>query len=307
MSYHDELQLLVIQKMIIDSEYAALVLEVLLSMRTDTCKTIQLLVDACVQPSSGWRGGHGTYDIYDAAALIYVEKEMHAGNLVVGMVPVGTSPGPDRNSNLNTTNLKLCLPKYFQTEVNHDNQLNDGYFSWSEDLLVQNINGEDVCIKPDSVPMEVGTTKGTTTWFHLMHESGLARWPYDSTNIILLARTGTTSNFLEAALLQASEKVAPTIASIEAERFAAHKEAAAKKLEHKIFQKAERLAERTKKTALLKASREADRSEIQGPLDMRHFIQNGPRNKDTEGIEAARKLDHVNDAVERWFKNGKLQ
>ena len=108
------------------------------------------------------------YTIYDADVLFFLLAGLQSKTLRLEIIDIGAAPEADENIEGNRAALEN-LPKEFSVDLWCGNKDSDGYLSWGK----------------HAVPLEIGTTSARTTMRHLCMEFGLARWPYDSSSIII--------------------------------------------------------------------------------------------------------------------------
>jgi hypothetical protein len=159
------------------------------------------LVTAFGQPFGGWNDGQDVY-------LYRLFEFWTRGELAVGQISVGTTPGPDADRAGNQAALDV-LPRTgaddpegspgFSAFVDPDQRLDpsgDGSFRWSGEVhLGICVPGQpqaaawahiDPMEEGVTVPLEIGYTDTQTTYMHLVYGNGLARWAYGSKNVVLL-------------------------------------------------------------------------------------------------------------------------
>lgn len=112
------------------------------------------------------------------------------GKLVMVEIPVGESPSSDSEEEEN--NHKLGgLPSGISVVFSGGCGDNDGRFQWDVPLKLNLIVDNDIeygwTVAPCTAPLEVGYTTFHTTWLHLLEEGYLARWPYRSKSVYLIA------------------------------------------------------------------------------------------------------------------------
>lgn len=156
------------------------------------------LVDAIVQRPGG-------YDIYDAYWFAKCYAEIMTGNVGIVAFDAHDVPWPDRNRAENNAILKKLEPMRYQLDDSSTRLRacfhggygdSDGSVTVLDPFFV-NVHvlddGSEDCrvsrtrIDARIYPLEVGTTLGGTTWLHLVRHGGVARWPYGSTDIVLMA------------------------------------------------------------------------------------------------------------------------
>jgi len=116
------------------------------------------------------------------------------GKLVAVEISVGFEPSCDSEEEENNRKLQN-LPDGISAEFFGGNGDNDGRLKWTVPLEMNIVvDGEEIArrkIAPTiygrSAPLEVGFTTFVTSCHHLLEEGFLARWPYGSKSIYLLA------------------------------------------------------------------------------------------------------------------------
>jgi hypothetical protein len=150
-------------------------------------------------------------DIYDAYYFGTIHGLLCLGRVLIAQIEVGSTPSADSEKAKNAAALwEVSLPYLY---VDKDNKTldklplgtmrakfspshgysgsdGDGYFEWLRPLhfSFSIADGESYRkrIRKGSVPLEVGYTRVTTTWIHLMQHGGVARWPYGSDKLFVL-------------------------------------------------------------------------------------------------------------------------
>jgi len=143
-----------------------------------------------------WRG-RAEVSLVDAFGFMLVWEHYLRGEIGACTIPVGTTPGPDRDVEGNSAKLK-GLPPLFRAEFipqSGGSAEDDGRFKWVREvgvwrkwLLPDDSEREEAWwVEPGhALPLEVGTTSVSKTLFHLRGRGGVARWPYDRDRLILL-------------------------------------------------------------------------------------------------------------------------
>jgi len=131
------------------------------------------------------------FSVYDAYGLICLHFELGSGNIVYAVINLGEKPSSDRhNFEMNEKLQKLWHP--FRGQFWGGNQNEDGaiYVDEPIELSVITMAGQELCKTfTGRFPLEVGITSVYKTLAYL--NSGnkrLARWPYNSEKIFLIAR-----------------------------------------------------------------------------------------------------------------------
>ena len=155
----------------------------------------QDIVDAIVQKPE-----RNPLDIYDACIFAQIWLSLHEGHIVLFRVEVDHPPYPDVQIKDNNVVLERLSGKrmgishltpeasplrfdgYLRGKVIGGTSPRDGIFTWSNDIPVITAvsDGErlPVTVPPSTAHLEIGTTRATTTAYHLIREGSLARWPY---------------------------------------------------------------------------------------------------------------------------------
>jgi hypothetical protein len=160
-------------------------------------------------------------DLYDAYALLMLCNWSNAGWLAFYHVAVGVGPVADRKVDENNARLRglaPCFSAVFRPEF-HVGRCDDGQFSWSSPLTFPTHEQQ-----PGLVPFEVGTTASSRTILHLREDGGVARWAYDSNDIVLGVVTPVGRRALGVnAVISPDETTRKLIAAYEPQRQAAIK------------------------------------------------------------------------------------
>lgn len=130
-----------------------------------------------------------TYDVYDALKFGQIHQDIMSGRILTVTIELGSCPHKDYEAEKNQMAL-MGVEKSGPFSATFTGGLgdNDGFLSWSEPIyMVRLSDNKEILIKPGRAPLEVGYTNVETTFNHLQSELWLARWPYHSENITLLA------------------------------------------------------------------------------------------------------------------------
>jgi hypothetical protein len=125
--------------------------------------------------------------IYDYHLMKYIYNQIQSGDLYYKVIDIGSSPERDSNVKGNNEILKN-LPEQFEAKFLPEagaGARDDGYFRLKEGykILFRLNDGTTKEIGYLNIPLEVGTTEAVTTFNHIMHDRGVARWAYGSTKI----------------------------------------------------------------------------------------------------------------------------
>ena len=120
--------------------------------------------------------------IYDAIGFGFIHAMLCEGK--VGILKIELPDTPHSNSSV-MENKKLVntLPEPFSAEYFGKSADADGHFRWTDTLMLQSKDGNQVAVTPRHIPLEIGTTNVWTTWGHLSYHGGVARVPYGSSDI----------------------------------------------------------------------------------------------------------------------------
>lgn len=132
-----------------------------------------------------WNNQFFGYDLRDAYVYAQVKYLMEKGLLLFLQIPTEKTPFPDKAEQKNNDVL-AALPEPLIGKFFGGSGDSDGYIKWDKPILmnVMKINENDslvgakVIVKPRQVPLEVGYTTSGTTYFHILRNRGLARFPY---------------------------------------------------------------------------------------------------------------------------------
>ncbi len=139
---------------------------------------------------------------YDAYGFAIVWAGILRGEVGYAILPLGVSCGPDsavaRN---NLGHLRFSSDgdnvADLQCEVHFVGGAgySDGYFKTESPLVLQRhlrtgrgCSNQIVMVNSRTYALEVGSTSVLTTVEHVFAETGVARWPYDSENLVVLHR-----------------------------------------------------------------------------------------------------------------------
>lgn len=128
--------------------------------------------------------------IYDAYAFSLIHCDICSGKIVLSKIGLGEIPMKDKCIDINNALLdRLWYP--FYGKFWGGTQDSDGYIDVKEEIEMNSITpdyGKITSMADGMFPLEVGYTNAGKTMTYLRSNFGrLARWPYDSTDIILMA------------------------------------------------------------------------------------------------------------------------
>lgn len=133
----------------------------------------------------------GDYDIYDAYFFAQVWGMLLTGSVVACRVNINETP-PRDNQFVKFNEILGTLQHPFEARFagGPGTLDNDGHFEWKEPIVFTSLIPDKlsaVQLPASLVPLECGSTKGFTTFLHIMAgETGVARWPYGSQDVWLL-------------------------------------------------------------------------------------------------------------------------
>lgn len=140
-----------------------------------------------------YRAGMTIADVYGFALCWHHLMSGHIGHATIY---VGSTPNSDLLSEENQAALN-DLPAPFRALVDPGRGAaaeNDGMLSWDAPITLTRTFGDDGeqrfetwLREPSCLPLEIGTTAVSTTLLHLRGGAGVARWAYESKEIIVLA------------------------------------------------------------------------------------------------------------------------
>jgi hypothetical protein len=140
------------------------------------------------------------WPLEQVAAFVAVHAGLMSGKYAHVEVSVGNSPGPDADRAGNASKLR-GTHHLFHAELDmHQNGADcDGWLSWDTPIDVNKSSGLGLVtpcgtnpvqmgmrVEPHGVPLEVGSSKPSRTYLHLLEEGGVARWAYDDDRLYVL-------------------------------------------------------------------------------------------------------------------------
>lgn len=134
----------------------------------------------------------------DAYGFVLAYTEILQGNWRIARLTVGQEPAADARTELNNVRLKGLSPQ-FGAEFWGGKGDHDGEFWWHDHLHLGGyvIKGDEtelsegprVTIGPGKIALEVGCQEVGKTLEMMREQGAIARWPYDSDCIWVLARS----------------------------------------------------------------------------------------------------------------------
>ena len=146
---------------------------------------------------------HYDFDVVDAYLWGQFWAELITGELLFTSINIGHEPGSDKGKHNEQILTDLENHFFLHAETDEEirvsatwvggNDIGDGNFKWKEAVKFNQWQGSPDRVKTvevlnGNVMLEVGYTKSTTTMLHLKESTGLARWPYGSTEISVFVR-----------------------------------------------------------------------------------------------------------------------
>jgi hypothetical protein len=146
------------------------------------------------------------YDIYDAYSFTLIFSAIFTGDVAIMELNIGEKPFADKEVKKNNETISRVEKIELLENINSGIQENtgkifrgefwggladsDGIIEWKKSIRMHKFSEDGsstiINVPGRSVPLEVGYTSGGRTYNHLFSEHGLARWPYESTNVTLL-------------------------------------------------------------------------------------------------------------------------
>ena len=128
-------------------------------------------------------------DIFSFLKLIDANKD----DLYIKPIDIKYPPVSNKNVKENNRRLSVIQSPFGALFSGTSASIGDGHLEWSDDIYLIRLGDilfsrkpKSKKLSPSSCILEVGTTSGGTTYWHLMRERILARWPYNSECIYLL-------------------------------------------------------------------------------------------------------------------------
>lgn len=140
------------------------------------------------------------WPLEQVAAFVAVHAGLMSGRFAHVEVSVGNSPGSDADREGNAAKLR-GTHRLFHAELDmHQNGADcDGWLSWNTPIGLNRSSGLGLVtpcgtspvemsmhVEPHGVPLEVGSSKPSRTYLHLLQEGGVARWAYGDDHIYVL-------------------------------------------------------------------------------------------------------------------------
>lgn len=181
------------EEMCEDPQMAMIIYEIMNKVKKGDFKP-KLVLDAIVQR---WE----RYNL-DELDIFYISK-IYAGIITgkIGMIQIEMYRQPLKDSMIDeNNNILSTLPDPFKAKfspLNGSGDSNDGFFKWDTSISFETqlhsnegrIN-KDLLVSEDNIPLEVGYTEAMTTYLHIVRHRGVARYPYDSTKILVFYNNG---------------------------------------------------------------------------------------------------------------------
>ena len=180
--YEQNQQIYYLEELKKDHKVGEIASEILYKLRTGFYK------------NSDWFGQYFNDDFITIADA-YTFGTLHywacSGKLMFTRVYLNISPNADIDTEWNGNALRNLPRPFSGIYEGGRNEDDDGLIFWNEPI---NLNAFDMdgiehrkILQPGSCPLEVGTTTFIRTYFHLYQQITLARWPYNSKEIIIMS------------------------------------------------------------------------------------------------------------------------
>lgn len=191
MTYHDTLNAKAYAFFGNDPDWAVLSAQTFARLREGFYE--QDIVDAIFQ---NW-DRHDTR-LVDAFWFAHIYTLLWDGDIVCGYWDIGQAPGGDddiegNNRKLSTLH-RVGIIARFDPMVGYASAEGDGYFAWTRPITLGQVlldgKVKEVKLPADRLPLEVGYTRPTATYRHLLVDGGVARWAYGSTKMWVFKTAG---------------------------------------------------------------------------------------------------------------------
>ncbi|WP_432034452.1 hypothetical protein [Streptomyces antibioticus] len=135
------------------------------------------------------------------AAFTSVMTRLAFGKVARRRIPVGATPGPDADREGNADRLsRVPAPFVAHLDMRQNGADSDGVLEWTEPVTIWRSTAVPVRkahvlhsaiqapfqVRAGAVPLEVGYTKPSRTFAHLLMDGAVARWAYGDEEIHLL-------------------------------------------------------------------------------------------------------------------------
>jgi hypothetical protein len=117
------------------------------------------------------------FDLYDAYCFLNLTGAVETGYLRLHRLDIRDMPDSDARSVRNALVLERGLAPPNRASVHPGLGGHDGTLHWAHDGKAAT-----------RLPLEIGFTAAATTMYHVSMRGGVARWPYKSTEILILCR-----------------------------------------------------------------------------------------------------------------------
>lgn len=153
------------------------------------------------------------WPLEQVASFLAVHAGLMSGKYAHVEVAVGAQPGPDADRAGNAAKLR-GTHRQFHAELDMDQNGADcdGWLSWDAPISLNRSSGLGLVtpcgtapvemsmhVEAHGVPLEVGSSKASRTYLHLLQEGGVARWPYGDDRIYLLLNAERMQQWVTAA------------------------------------------------------------------------------------------------------------
>ena len=126
--------------------------------------------------------------VYDGLGYALMHTQICEGSLIVSQFQLN---GEAKANNKSESNQRLLntLPEYLTGVFLGDSADADGWVEWTTAVVVTNSENIKIELKPNRIPLEVGTTDVWTTWGHIAFHGGLARIPYGASKLTIIVKS----------------------------------------------------------------------------------------------------------------------
>jgi hypothetical protein len=179
------------------STYKSAIEEIVNSSVKENKKYANILVDYMIKLKTGYweqeyvdaifQNERDVVDLSDAFCFAKIHSSIYNRDIARLQVFVGKTPSKNEAEEENNNKLKN-IPYPFSSEFipgKGGSATDDGYLCWNKEISGGLYNKEkdvyeEFTIPPRTVPLEVGSTDASRSYFHLFQDESLARWPYGS-------------------------------------------------------------------------------------------------------------------------------
>lgn len=184
MSYHDTLNANASAFFGHDPDWALLSARTFVRLRDGFYE--QDIVDAIFQ---SWDPQETT--LVDAFWFAHIYTLLWDGDILCGFWDIGQHPEDDDDIKGNNQKLsilkKVGIVTHFHPKAGYTGADGDGFLAWTRPITLGQVlldgKVKEISLASGRLPLEVGYTKPTATYRHLLVDGGVARWAYGSTKL----------------------------------------------------------------------------------------------------------------------------